>query len=159
MFMKFIVDAMLGKLAKWLRILGYDTYYRPDIPDDELLQIANAEDRIVLTRDTRLTKRRICRRYLLVAHDLLEDQLRQTIEEFHLSAFPFTRCLICNVIIRQVEKSAVQNRVPAYTFKTQSSFAECPRCGRLYWPGTHVEQARKCLNRQKRLTLNKANPQ
>ncbi len=147
--MKFIADAMLGKLAKWLRILGYDTYYRPDIPDEELLQIANSEGRIVLTRDRFLTKRKLCRRYLLISHDHLEDQLRQMIGEFHLVPSPFTRCLICNVKIRHIEKSSVRDRVPSYTFQTQARFAECPRCGRIYWPGTHVEQALKCLNRQK----------
>jgi len=145
--MKFIADAMLGKLAKWLRLLGYDTYYETDISDDDLLRIANAEDRIVLTRDTLLIKRRICRRYLFILDDYVQGQLRQTIDAFHLSAAPFSRCLICNVIIREVEKSAIREQVPEYTYKTQDRFAQCPRCGRIYWPGTHVEQALKCLDR------------
>lgn len=148
--MKFVADAMLGKLAKWLRILGYDTYYRPDIPDEELLQIANAEDRIILTRDRLLTRRKLCRRFLLISHDHLEDQLRQTIGEFSLlQSSPFTRCVICNVKIQQVEKYSVRDRVPSYTFQTQTRFAQCPR---IYWPGTHVEQALKCLKRQKETT-------
>ncbi len=146
---KFIADAMLGKLAKWLRILGYDTYYQTDIDDDELLRIANAEERIILTRDTLLTKRKLCRKYLFILHDYVQDQLRQTIDEFQLSASPFTRCLICNVIIEGVEKSTIEIRVPAYTYKTQDRFAQCPRCKRVYWPGTHVEQALTSLSRQK----------
>lgn len=145
--MKFIADAMLGKLAKWLRLLGYDTYYETDISDDDLLRIANAEDRIVLTRDTLLIRRKICRRYLFILDDYVQNQLRQTIDAFKLSPAPFSRCLICNVIIREVEKSAIQKLVPEYTYKTQDRFAQCPRCGRVYWPGTHVEQALKCLDR------------
>jgi uncharacterized protein with PIN domain len=145
--MKFIADAMLGKLAKWLRLLGYDTYYESDISDDDLLRIANAEDRIILTRDTLLIRRKICRRYLFISDDYVQGQLRQTIDAFNLSAAPFSRCLICNVIIREVEKSAIQKRVPEYTYKTQDCFAQCPQCGRIYWPGTHVEQALKCLDR------------
>lgn len=144
--MKFIADAMLGKLAKWLRLLGYDTYYETDISDDDLLRIANGEDRIILTRDTLLIRRKLCRRYLFILDDYVQNQLRQTIDAFHLSASPFSRCLICNVIIREVEKSSVQNQVPEYTYKTQDRFAQCPQCGRVYWPGTHVEQALKCLD-------------
>jgi hypothetical protein len=138
--MKFLADEMLGKLAKWLRILGYDTLYYNYIPDDELLSIALREQRLILTRDTRLIKRRLAKNYLLVRHDHWLDQLKQLVAELGLDTRGnlLARCCLCNQLLEVVEKTGVRAYVPPYVYQTQSCFKQCPCCRRIYWPATHV---------------------
>jgi len=138
---KFIADEMLGKLAKWLRAIGYDTVYYTGGGDSGLVQKALAEDRIILTRDTHLVKRKLARKTILVEHDQPRQQLKQVVKELGLDVESklFTRCLICNQELISVEKVNIRDRVPIYTYLTQSKFYECPDCGRVYWPGTHKE--------------------
>jgi uncharacterized protein with PIN domain len=140
---KFVVDGMLGTLAKWLRLLGYDTIYLKNTPDDVLLRRAVAEKRILLTRDTRLLARREVKRKvvnsLLIEVGHLEDQLLQVVSRFDLkSKRPF--CTICNRPLENVAKEAVKEKVPLYVFQTQQSFSVCPSCHRYYWSGTHWER-------------------
>jgi len=145
----FIADAMLGRLAKSLRLLGYDTAYSPDIEDSELKLRAMRDGRALLTRDHELKETSLPVRVLLVESDHLEEQLVQVVDEFGLRPGPalFTRCLICNVRVEDVQPDAVRDRVPPYVFRTQSRFARCPSCGRVYWAATHVERAREWLDR------------
>lgn len=146
--LKFVADQMLGQLAKWLRILGFDTEYLNSTTDSDLLRVARDEGRILLTRDSQLFKTRpIIRKQIpavLVRHDRLEDQLRQLIEEFRLdeTAFKEPFCTKCNARIQTVAKSSIAGRVPSYVFKTQDQFAICPQCGSIYWKGTHWEKMR-----------------
>lgn len=145
--MKLLLDGMLGRLAKWLRILGYDTAYFPDLDDNQLMRLARAEGRTLLTRDRELTRRRGLD-YLLVESDDLEKQLRQVITELPLEAEqPFSRCPVCNTLLQQVEKSSVRERVPPFIFRTQDHFSLCPQCNRVYWRGTHWAKMRKELAR------------
>ncbi len=143
---------MLGKLAKWLRIFGYDTVYNPYLTDGEILRIAKAEQRLILTRDTRLVLCRYAKPNLLVEHDLLPDQLRQVIRELdlQLKGKLFSRCLICNCLLQPINKELVRASVPAYVFATQSLFSRCPYCQRIFWPATHIDkmqaQIREILN-------------
>jgi uncharacterized protein with PIN domain len=139
---RFICDAMLGKLAKWLRVLGYDTTYRPDLDDAELVRLSWLEGRIILTRDTRLAARKVARRNLVIAHDHVERQLEQVVKQLRLKVeqTAFTRCLVCNEELFAVDKEAVRNLVPPFVFATHDSFARCPNCGRHYWKGTHWQQ-------------------
>ena len=135
--MKFIVDRMLGRLAKWLRILGYDTTYFPDLDDDQLVRRARAEGRLLLTRDGGLARRRGLQ-CLLIESDHLEEQLGQVLAELALTGeHPFSRCPVCNTPLQKVEKTGLKGRVPPHIFRTHTDFSLCPNCDRIYWPGTH----------------------
>ena len=144
---RFIVDDMLGKLAKWLRILGYDTIYHTFMPDADLLAMATRERRTLLTRDTELLKREAIGPHLFIEYDAPKQQLRQVVQALHLDTkrFLFSRCLICNERIVPVDREKVADRVPAYTYATQEGFSQCPTCGRIYWAGTHHQKAREWL--------------
>ena len=139
---RFICDAMLGTLAKWLRVLGYDTIYRPDLDDSELIRLSWLEGRIILTRDTRLASRKVARRHVVIEEDGVERQLEQVVKELGLKVGEraFTRCLCCNEELLNVAKESVKHLVPPFVYATQSSFARCAKCGRHYWKGTHWQQ-------------------
>jgi hypothetical protein len=136
---RFIVDCMLGKLAKWLRILGYDTTYYPVISDPELIRVAEYEARTLLTRDIRLTQRRSVTDYLVIISGIYPQQLRQVVRYYHLDPFSrlFTRCLQCNYPLQSIAKEQVRALVPQYVFQTQEHFQYCPACQQIYWAGTH----------------------
>ena len=137
---KFIADVMVGKLARWLRILGFDVAYSNAFSDDEIVRLAEAENRIVLTRDTGLVSRRKLKRFLFVLSDHYQEQVRQVLRAFDLKEFRiFSRCLECNAPLSDVDKELVFERIPAYVYLTQERFAACPSCNRVYWHGTHTE--------------------
>jgi uncharacterized protein len=150
--MKFLADCMLGKLAKWLRMLGYDTVYIPGADDDELVRIAVREDRVLLTRDRRLCERRMVRsRCVFVDWGTTREQLRQVIEASSLKVTEgalFTRCAVCNGEITPIPKSEVEGRVPPYVFETQTEFGYCGQCDKIYWRGTHVQHVLDALRDQ-----------
>lgn len=141
--MRFIADAMLGKLAKWMKILGYDVEYSPKISDEELIDRAHQGNRLILTRDTLLIKRKRAREIsLFISSDHYDEQLQQV-----LSRYPpgecevrYSRCLLCNVSLLSIERDEVRGRVPPYVYETQKGFSRCPSCGRLFWRATHVER-------------------
>lgn len=141
---------MLGKLAKWLRMLGCDTVYIPDADDDELVRIAVREDRILLTRDRRLCDRGMVRkRCVFVDWGSTREQVRQVIRELDLSVDRealFTRCAVCNGEIAPMSKAEVEGRVPPYVFQTQDDFGYCASCDRIYWRGTHVQHVLEALS-------------
>lgn len=142
--MKFIADVMVGKLARWLRVLGIDVAYSNAYKDDEIIRIAAAENRIVLTRDTGLAARRAGVRCVLIESDAWRQQVEQVVREFGLKDFEvFTRCLECNVALENVDKETVFERVPAYVYLTQEHFAVCPSCNRVFWHGTHADEMLK----------------
>jgi hypothetical protein len=139
---RFIADCMLGKLARGLRALGYDAAYEHRISDADLIGKARADGRILLTRDTRLVKRRALPPHLLITSERPAAQIRQTIEAFSLEPDPaslLTRCLLCNVETARISREEAKGKVPPYVFGTQSRFAECPKCRRIYWRATHVK--------------------
>jgi len=145
--MRFLVDEMLGSLAKWLRILGYDTAYFQRMEDNDLIRLARAEGRLLLTRDTQLTRRKgvDC---LLIESDEVEGQLREVFRRLRLPAnSPFSRCPLCNTPLQEVEKASIKGRVPPYVFKTQEHFSICPRCDKIYWQGTHWQRMRRRISR------------
>jgi uncharacterized protein with PIN domain len=144
--LKLLTDGMLGRLTRWLRVLGYDTVYAPDVDDAELLRRARAQDRVLLTADHALAARRGARTLLVQAQDLA-GQLRQV--RAALGPPPgdeFSRCVACNGELMQVDKSTLADCVPPYVLATQDEFYRCPDCGRIYWPGTHVERMRGMLD-------------
>ncbi len=140
--MKFLCDDNLGKLAKYLRMLGYDTYFKREISDAELLGVMLKENRIVLTRDQSLIKRIEEDRYLFIESNMPDEQLKQVIVHFNLAfneSKLFRRCLECNELCETVSKEQVKDKVFPYILKTQDSFQRCPSCGRIYWQGSHYE--------------------
>ena len=142
----FFADSMLGRLARWLRIMGYDTRYEHDIPDEEIVRRSSEEDRIILTRDTLLVKRRRVNRYLFIESDHVREQLRQVVYAYGLEVGrPFTRCLGCNVPIAPVDRRKIRSLVPPYVYRTRSWFAQCPACAKVYWQGTHIDHVRNFL--------------
>jgi len=150
---KFIVDSNAGKLAKWLRIMGYDTRFFDGSDDSHLVAIAQAEDRVILTRDTQIMKRRVVTRgqlkAILIQSDEPELQIYQVIDTLDLDCRfrPFTICLECNQPLVERSKEQVKELVPPYVFQTQSQFMECPACHRIYWRGTHWQAMTEKLKR------------
>jgi uncharacterized protein with PIN domain len=132
----------VGRLARWLRALGYDADFRGNIKDADLVQLALAERRILLTRDLDLTHRRVITsgllRAVLVRSDRVQEQLRQVVSELGLTPeLALTRCIECNVELEPRPPAVVAVRVPAYVRATQQRYSECPLCARVYWAGTH----------------------
>ena len=142
--MKFIADVMVGRLARWLRVLGFDVVYSSQYDDDEIIRLANDEGRIILTRDTRLAARHRNGRCLLIESDNYKEQLRQVLACFDLKGFNvFSRCLECNRVLEDVDKETIFEKVPPYVYLTHERFARCPSCNRVYWHGTHADEMLK----------------
>ncbi|HEX9710692.1 MAG TPA: Mut7-C RNAse domain-containing protein [Candidatus Thermoplasmatota archaeon] len=135
---RFVADVMLGRLARWLRALGYDTLYFRDAPDRRLLAVALSEGRRLLTRDAALA-RRAREAGLLVRTEVLDAQIREvTMACGPAARRALSRCLECNGLLAASPPEAVRHRVPPYTFATHHEFWTCPGCGRVFWAGTHV---------------------
>ncbi|HJQ85257.1 MAG TPA: Mut7-C RNAse domain-containing protein [Candidatus Binatia bacterium] len=136
--MRFAVDRMLGRLARWLRILGHDVAYGPHLAGATLVACARREERFLLTRDTRLVRRRDLPRHLLVASDRFRDQLCEVAAVVPLGgAGVLRRCLDCNRPLQDVPRERVRERVPPFVWETAERFLACARCRRVYWPATH----------------------
>jgi len=140
---KFIVDHNVGKLAKWLRIMGYDTLFFKGNDDSQMIAIALAEGRVIITRDTQIVKRRVVTSgrlgVIFIQTDKPEVQMGQVIDTLNLDCQfrPFSLCLECNQPLVARSKQEVEELVPPYVFQTQSQYRECPTCHRIYWRGTH----------------------
>ena len=141
----FLADAHLGGLARYLRMLGYDTLHRNAYDDAEIRRLAEEEDRIVLTRDRELLKCREIERGCYVRALKAEKQLQEVAARYGLAAMarPFTLCLHCNLPLRTVDRREVAHRVPETVLSIHETFSHCPGCGRVYWPGSHYQ--RMCL--------------
>jgi uncharacterized protein with PIN domain len=144
--MTFVADCMLGRLAKWLKILGFDVLYFSKAEDRELVAIARREGRVLLTRDTGLIERTARRpNRLFVRSDDWEDQVVQVLDDLGLwdEVRPNTRCLDCNLLLRPLSKDRARNLVTPYVHEHASSFAICPGCDRVFWQGTHYGDMEK----------------
>ena len=133
----------MGKLTKWLRMMGYDAVFFNGSNDSHMVAKALAEDRVILTRDTQIVKRRVVTdgqvKAILVASDEPAVQMRQIVDTLNLDCQfrPFSLCLECNQPLKERGKEQVKDRVPPYVFRTQDQYMECPGCHRIYWRGTH----------------------
>jgi hypothetical protein len=139
--MIFVADCMLGRLARWLRVLGFDVLYFPRIEDTALLGVARREGRALLTRDTGLVERTGGHPALLVASEKWEDQLVQVLEAFGLKdrVAPHTRCLDCNAPLKPLPKERAKNLVAPFVVERAEALALCPACGRVFWKGSHAD--------------------
>jgi uncharacterized protein len=137
---KFVADVMVGKLARWLRILGFDVLYNNRFEDDEILRTAEDQDRVILTRDAELHKRGGARSLFIEADDY-EEQVQQVLSAFQLkdAVSLFTRCAECNALLVETDREAVFLKAPPYVYLTQKDFAICPACDRVYWRGSHAD--------------------
>jgi len=150
---KFIVDCNVGKLVKWLRLMGYDTRFFNGNSDSQLIAIAQAEGRVILSRDTQIMKRRVITsgqlKAVLILGDEPELQMQQVIDALDLDCQfrSFTLCLECNQPLVERSKGEAKDLVPPYVFQTQSQFMECPACHRIYWRGTHWQAMTQTLRR------------
>ncbi len=143
---RFLADRNLGSLARWLRLLGFDTMY-PDILDDgELLKMAKREGRTLLTRDRNLASRNPAATYLVNAGNL-EEQLQEVVRVFQLSekAKPLSRCSLCNHPVKPVMKEKVKEVVPQKVLDFQENYWQCSGCGKVYWQGSHWERMKEKL--------------
>ena len=139
---RFIADAMLGKLARWLRVMGFDTLYMQG--DDHLIAArARAEGRILLTRDTELARRKGLRA-IHISSQILQTQLTQVIQTVGAPA-PSTpsRCMKCNGAVNVLTTEQARPLVPPYVAQTQQLFHQCSNCGQVYWQGTHWHSIQK----------------
>jgi len=136
---RFLLDGHLGTLARRLRLLGFDSTYRNDSADDELVGISVAEQRILLTRDRFLLRRRAVTHGYLLRSDQPREQVREVMRRFQLagSIEPFTRCVACNGPLVPVAKADIEHRLPPGTRRSYDSFQTCSACGRDYWRGAH----------------------
>jgi len=143
--MKFVADIMLGRLARWMRLLGFDVLY-PDTSDDkELLKFAG--ERIILTRDKDLGKKK---NVLLIKSVNVNEQLKQVVNELNLKiSRPLSRCSVCNQILAEVEKSSVKALVPERIYNNHDTFWRCPDCNRIYWKGSHYDKIMDTVSRLK----------
>ena len=142
---RFLADCNVGRLARWLRVLGYDAVYEAVLPDAQVVARALVEDRVLLTRDMDMMRRRAIVsgsvQAVLLRHDSVQDQLRQVLIELALEPTEIlTRCIDCNTELEPRPRGAVASRLPPYVRATQERFSECPSCARVYWPGTHWER-------------------
>ena len=145
---RFIVDCNVGRLARWLRALGYDATFHVHIEDAALVREAAAESRVLLTRDRDLLKRRVIQsgavRAILIRYDDVTAQLRQVFAELGLDVEQsLTRCIECNAPLEPAQADLVADRVPPFVRLTQTRYSECPGCGRVYWAGTHWQHMRE----------------
>jgi uncharacterized protein with PIN domain len=138
--MKFIADCMLGRLAKWLKILGFDVLFFSKAEDKDLVELSRREGRVLLTRDSGLIEKSKKRQNrLFVVSDDWQDQVVQVLDEYGLwdEVRPNSRCIECNRAVKPLAKARARNLVTPYVLERAESFALCPACGRVFWQGTH----------------------
>ena len=134
---RLLLDVHLGALARRLRLLGVDTAYRNEADDAELVAQSLAQDRLLLTQDRGLLKRRALRRAAYVRGSRPDDQLADVLDRFALPLAPYTLCTACGARLEPVAKADVLDRLEPGTRRTQDEFARCPGCDRVYWHGAH----------------------
>jgi uncharacterized protein with PIN domain len=140
--MKFIADVMLGRLAKRMRLYGFDVLYDRNSNDNDIIRLSLGQNRIILTRDTQFAERPLASNNLFITSDRVKDQLHQVVETFNLEIGPsiLTRCSVCNEPLIEITKQDAEDLVPDYVLEKKNSFLRCAKCRRIYWKGTHIER-------------------
>lgn len=147
MEMKFILDVHLGRLAKYLRLCGFDSLFSAFYDDREIIEVAIMESRVILTRDRLLLKSATMATGYLVKSQYHEEQLREIFEEYGLKEQVklFSRCIACNTLLEEVRKEDIADRLLADTRAYYDRFRRCPGCDRIYWEGSHYDNMKKSL--------------
>ncbi len=146
---RFMVDGNLAKLARWLRLLGFDACCEMKIMKSEFVKKALAEKRIILTSDKNLLKRKEVTHGYYVREKQMHLQLREILARFdlHRQVKPFTRCMSCNGLLKNVAKRAVENLIPEKVYASHDEFKQCPNCEKVYWKGSHYDKmGRQIIN-------------
>ena len=138
---KFVVDVHLGTLARKLRLFGFDTLFRNDFSDREIVELSLRESRIILTRDRGILKQGAVRHGYWIRNNEPKDQLKEVVKRLQLedNLKPFTRCSKCNGLLHSVNKSILQDRLPKDTIQIFDKFVECECCKSIYWQGSHYK--------------------
>lgn len=136
MMTKFLVDRMLGQTTKWLRFMGIDAKYAPKGDDEKLLEIAEKEDRVIITRDKELASNE---NVLLVEKAPPEDIIPKILKIYNTELKPLTRCSNCNSLVEKIEKEKIVDKVPRGVLERKDEFWICKECDKVYWKGTHWE--------------------
>ena len=143
---RFIADAMLGRLARWMRLLGFDTLYYPGIKDSDLLKCALRERRVILTKDTHFLRMKNLENVYFVHAEKPVAQIAEVCGAFKITSPGVARCGSCNGVLHEITgKERVHDLVPEYVFLSASAFTECSSCGKVYWEGTHLRRFRELL--------------
>lgn len=139
---KFICDVHLGRLTRYLRMIGLDVIYENDFKDDEIVQASLKEKRTILTRDRGILKRNDVTHGYWIRSTKVEEQVKEVIKRFDLQkeVKEFSRCIECNEQLKPVKKEKIVNQLPLKVAKTQNEFYECPSCKKIYWKGSHYQK-------------------
>ncbi len=147
----FLAESTLGKLAKWLRLAGFDTLFDKSRPDPiRLKQIASAEGRVILTRTKTVIRHAQPQECLFIRSNAPLDQAREVMSYFKIqrkSLRPLSRCAICNCPLQRISREELEDRVPAYVRQQHDFFMNCQQCNRVYWSGTHVAKMNAIMDR------------
>jgi uncharacterized protein with PIN domain len=159
--LKFIVDGMLGKLTRWLRMLGHNVKYSNKLDDAQLIAIAKKEKRVLLTRDLELYQQATAKgvQAFYVDGKTEAERLAQIAKKFGISLeidMAVSRCPKCNAQVKPTSKENVKGKVEETTFAYYNEFWECPKCGQIYWQGAHWTRIRRTLEEAKKLKEMKA---
>ena len=146
--LRFVLDQHLGRLARYLRLLGFDALYAAECTDEELARISAAEERMILTRDVALLKRGPVVHGYCVRATEPRRQVVEVVRRFGLagSLFPFSRCMHCNGVLEPAGEQAIAERVPPLARSRHDEFQTCASCGRVYWKGTHYERLSRLVD-------------
>ncbi|MFP3914254.1 MAG: Mut7-C RNAse domain-containing protein [Actinomycetota bacterium] len=149
----FVLDVHLGRLARYLRLLGFDVDYSPHRADPELVEVSRRDARILLTRDVELLKHGDLTHGLFLRSSDADDQVREVVRRLHLSSSirPFTRCLACNGLLAEVEKEEVASLLPEGVRREQDRIWRCGDCGKLYWRGSHMRRLEALVESARRM--------
>jgi hypothetical protein len=150
MGMNFVADRMLGKLAKQLRMLGYNTIYYRGEDAYRLIKLAREEGRVILTRNTKLVPKRADDRIFRVTEDKSSLQIKELIQKGYISLNEenlLSRCLLCNVLLDDIPREEAEGKVPDFIFYQQKKFYRCPQCLRIYWQGSHQENMKRRIDK------------
>ncbi len=146
--MKFAADRTVGRLAQWLRLMGYDTVNSGSLSPESAIPFAN-ENRILLTRDTRLSQKLKSLKIICLISNDPKDQVREVVKALRLQPdekYFFTRCKLCNTILTRVTLEEIVNQIPDHVSKKYNRFSKCHTCKKVYWQGTHYERIQKTLH-------------
>ena len=145
---RFILDVHLGKMAKSLRMLGFDTLYRNDYIDPEIVSVATDQNRIILTRDKGILKYKKVTHGYLIRSDNPKKQVVEVLDRFDLVSQirPFHRCIACNGLINKTDKKNIESRLKPKTKRYYNEFFQCDMCNRVFWKGSHYQNMQKQIN-------------